>query len=157
MMKQILLFMAIIVGVGCAESNRSTIGSCELHADTIAVSKKIGADYVNLVRRSMGRNRDALHQLFLLSCSAGFDAASMEGYCDDLGSVLRFIGDEEFGNALAKESQEIRQRVQMCIRYDIGEDTSLELASDLYPVTSDGVPSRIEGQAVTVDQGSNCP
>jgi len=106
-------------------------------SDTIYVAAKAGVDYKRAVDRTMRRDAKSLHTLFWLTLHAGFDAASSEGNAAVLGNLLRYVGDETFGQALSSEPESARIAVLDMIRYDfgIGEDLKEQLLIEWYPLT----------------------
>ena len=91
--------------------------ACE---DTVAVARTAGVDYQAALDSCLRRDRNALHTLFRLTVDAGFDAASSQGHAAVLGHLLRRLGDDFFGNALAAEPPATRQAVRDALHYDFG-------------------------------------
>jgi hypothetical protein len=152
------LLRLMIVGslsiVGCASQNQKAkafLGSASQIefgdsgeygcADTIAVAKRAGFDYIAVLERCLERDPRALHQLFWLTKHAGFDAASSEGNATVLGKLLRHLGDEDFGRVLRKDPPEVQESVIDELKYDFGLDEGVSDAwmSEWYPITLGGM------------------
>jgi hypothetical protein len=93
-------------------------------ADTIAVAKAAGVDYVKTVDAAKRKERAALKLLFRLTTDARFDAASAQGHAVVLGSLLRRLGDKFFASCLVEMDVETREAVGEEISYDMGEADS---------------------------------
>ena len=107
--------------------------------DTVYLAKKAGFDYVKVVDGCLARDKKSLHILFWLTANAGFDAASAQGHATITGAILRRLGDSCFGDCLANEPDEVRERVHEDILYDAGYDYGcenvLKETISKYPVT----------------------
>lgn len=90
-------------------------------ADTIAVARKAGVDYVKTVDAARRGDRQALGVLFRLTVGAGLDAASSQGHAAVLGGLLRELGDRFYAECLAGEREEIRRAVAADLSYDMDE------------------------------------
>lgn len=108
------------------------------YVETIGVAKAAGYDYLKVVCDCLLRKEAAIHDLFVMTERAGFDAASSEGHSGVLGYVLRDTGDRFFGELLAHESESVQKAVRDDVLYDLGYGnwsiTESEIR-DLYPKT----------------------
>lgn len=108
--------------------------ACE---DTVTLARAAGVDYHATVGGCLRRERSAIHTLFRLTVDAGFDAASSQGHAAVLGRLLRRLGDDFFGRALAAEPSATRQAVRGDLYYDfgVGEGVRESWMLEWYPRT----------------------
>ena len=99
-------------------------------SDAAFVAADHGYDYQDVKSKAKLGNTDALKTYF--SMSVWFDAASAEDYSSDLLAVVTALGDEVCANAIQSASAQVKDRVTMCLEYELpaeNEDSGrIELA-----------------------------
>ena len=141
MCRALLPYLALVAAVGCRGSTAARDNPALGCADTIAVAREAGADYLQVVDGCLRREHRSLHRLFWLTRHAGFDAASGQGNAAILGTVLRRTGDDFFGGQLASEPPDVRREVHDSLLYDFGwgnTDITLSGLKGWYPKTFAG-------------------
>lgn len=121
-----------------AATEQEVIANFVGYADTIAVARSAGYDYLAVVRRCLLRDKPAMHDLFRMSKDASFDGASSEGHAGVLGHVLRDAGDRFFGTCLEQMAPAVQQEVREHLLFDLGYGENALTADEirrLYPKT----------------------
>jgi hypothetical protein len=114
-----------------AAARRDVIDRFGKYGDTICVAKRAGHDYLRTVSDCLLRDEQAMHELFVMTAKAGFDAASGEGHSDVLVYVLRDTGDRFFGRLLALESDSVQAAVRHELRHELGYDDTRSAADSV--------------------------
>ena len=97
-------------------------------------------DILKVTRQCLLRDTQAMSILFEYQVTGNLDGAAGEAYSNILVKLLRWLGDEFFGNCLLKESKEIQEQVRIYIHFDLDSSTKekKQLTEYLYPLTLKG-------------------
>lgn len=108
---------AVMLKLAWEKAIREDVEGCY---ETAEMAQRAGEDYQQVVDRCLQRDLLAMHTLFRLSAEAHFDAAASAGHASILILLLRYLGDDFFGGALAKEPIATREAVRNYLYDELG-------------------------------------
>lgn len=145
----VLVAVFWMVGCGTAQPKHSAVYQQHVEqlvsrftsgteGDLAMQAKHAGYDFGTVYAGALKGDGDALHDLFVIGSFV--DGAASESYLPCVGSVLRLLGDERFGDRLAAEPPKVRQAVIELLGYDLAEslepsEAQLSNIYSLYPIT----------------------
>ena len=132
------MILALLALTGCRSSSSNLAATADGYVDTVIVAREAGHHYRSIVEGCVAKVPDSMHAFFWLTAFAGFDASSTQGHAGVSADLLRHLGDQFFGECLAREKADIQNRVREDLLYDLGYgNTDITLASikKRYPIT----------------------
>ncbi len=105
----------------------STYGRLHAYGEELLAAQH--PDYAGLIREVAKGSEEALATFFKVSASSPWDAAAGEAHRSTIRKVLLHWGDLGFSKNLAKQPEEVRQRIGWAL---MTEDDALRL---LFPLT----------------------